>query len=163
MKPKAIAANRTSVGSGSKVGMTHYATSSQSPYDNLYDEIYPSFSNYTNMTTNMTMVDNTKLVYYYSVALRVTVFVGCTLLFFNVCIYFILYYQRAENRTVFSEKKRKVKNDKAHFWLNGYVNKQNCRIWSEANPQVYVETPLHPEKLTVWCALWAGGILLQKR
>ncbi|GFU82188.1 transposable element Tcb2 transposase [Trichonephila clavipes] len=53
--------------------------------------------------------------------------------------------------------------DEAHFWLNGYVNKQNCRFWSEANPQVYVETPLHPEKLTVWCALWAGGILLQKR
>ncbi|GFX18601.1 hypothetical protein TNCV_3310621 [Trichonephila clavipes] len=39
-------------------------------------------------------------------------------------------------------------SDEAHFWLNGYVNKQNCRIWSEANPQVYVETPLHPEKLT---------------
>ncbi|GFX79519.1 hypothetical protein TNCV_825081 [Trichonephila clavipes] len=54
-------------------------------------------------------------------------------------------------------------SDEAPFWLNGYVNKQNCRIWSEANPQVYVETPLHPEKLTVWCALWAGGILLQKR
>ncbi|GFW99504.1 putative transposable element [Trichonephila clavipes] len=49
--------------------------------------------------------------------------------------------------------------DEAHFWLNGYVNKQNCRIWREANPQVYVETPLHPEKLTVWCALWAGGII----
>ncbi|GFX20159.1 hypothetical protein TNCV_1437191 [Trichonephila clavipes] len=56
-----------------------------------------------------------------------------------------------------------VRNDEAHFWLNGYVNKQNCRIWSEANPQLYVETPLHREKLTVWCALWAGGILLQKR
>ncbi|GFX38016.1 uncharacterized protein TNCV_3836151 [Trichonephila clavipes] len=53
--------------------------------------------------------------------------------------------------------------DEAHFWLNGYVNKQDCRIWSEANPQVYVETPLHPETLTVWGALWAGGILLQKR
>ncbi|GFS83230.1 thrombospondin-1 [Trichonephila clavipes] len=50
-------------------------------------------------------------------------------------------------------------SDEAHFWLNGYVNKQNCRIWSEANPQVYVETPLHPKKLTVWCALWAGGII----
>ncbi|GFW71193.1 DUF4817 domain-containing protein [Trichonephila clavipes] len=50
-------------------------------------------------------------------------------------------------------------SDEAHFWLNGYVTKQNCRIWSEANPQVYVETPLHPEKLTVWCALWAGGII----
>ncbi|GFY10563.1 hypothetical protein TNCV_2193841 [Trichonephila clavipes] len=59
--------------------------------------------------------------------------------------------------------KRILFSDEAHFWLNGYVNKQNCRIWTEANPQVYVETPLHPEKLTVWCALWAGGILLQKR
>ncbi|GFT27811.1 hypothetical protein TNCV_10311 [Trichonephila clavipes] len=59
--------------------------------------------------------------------------------------------------------KRILFSDEAHFWLNGYVNKQNCRIWSEVNPQVYVETPLHPEKLTVWCALWAGGILLQKR
>ncbi|GFU34335.1 transposable element Tc3 transposase [Trichonephila clavipes] len=49
--------------------------------------------------------------------------------------------------------------DEAHFWLNGYVNKQNCRIWSEANPQVYVETPLHQEKLTVWFALGAGGII----
>ncbi|GFT53097.1 transposable element Tc3 transposase [Trichonephila clavipes] len=55
--------------------------------------------------------------------------------------------------------KRILFSDEAHFWLNGYVNKQNCRIWSEANPQVYVETPLHPEKLTVWCALWARGII----
>ncbi|GFY10261.1 uncharacterized protein TNCV_2629401 [Trichonephila clavipes] len=59
--------------------------------------------------------------------------------------------------------KRILFSDEAHIWVNGYVNKQNCRIWSEANPQVYIETPLHPEKLTVWCALWAGGILLQKR
>ncbi|GFW91310.1 uncharacterized protein TNCV_737251 [Trichonephila clavipes] len=55
--------------------------------------------------------------------------------------------------------KRILFSDEAHFWLNGYVNKQNCRIWSEPNPQVYVETSLHPEKLTVWCALWAGGII----
>ncbi|GFU59919.1 hypothetical protein TNCV_4726711 [Trichonephila clavipes] len=61
---------------------------------------------------------------------------------------------------------KRVGSDEAHFLLNGYVNKQNCRIWSEANPEVDVETPLHPEKLTVWCVLWAGGIigiLLQKR
>ncbi|GFW56521.1 uncharacterized protein TNCV_1862311 [Trichonephila clavipes] len=55
--------------------------------------------------------------------------------------------------------KRILFSDEAHFWLNGYVSKQNCRSWSEANQQVYVETPLHPEKLTVWCALWAGGII----
>ncbi|GFY11415.1 uncharacterized protein TNCV_3182571 [Trichonephila clavipes] len=55
--------------------------------------------------------------------------------------------------------KRILFSDEAHFWLNGYVNKQNCRIWSRANPQVYVETPLDPEKLTVCCALWASGII----
>ncbi|GFW67654.1 integrase catalytic domain-containing protein [Trichonephila clavipes] len=52
--------------------------------------------------------------------------------------------------------KRILFSDEAHFWLNCYVNKQN---WSEANLQVHVETPLHPEKLIVWCALWAGGII----
>ncbi|GFW19884.1 putative transposable element [Trichonephila clavipes] len=31
--------------------------------------------------------------------------------------------------------KRILFSDEAHFWLNGYVNKQNCRIWSEVNPQ----------------------------
>ncbi|GFV13958.1 transposable element Tc3 transposase [Trichonephila clavipes] len=36
--------------------------------------------------------------------------------------------------------KRILFSDKAHFWLNGYVNKQNCRIWSEANPQVAIIT-----------------------
>ncbi|GFX21279.1 hypothetical protein TNCV_2252271 [Trichonephila clavipes] len=30
--------------------------------------------------------------------------------------------------------KRILFSDEAHFWLNGYVNKQNCSIWSEANP-----------------------------
>ncbi|GFW06987.1 hypothetical protein TNCV_3691831 [Trichonephila clavipes] len=44
--------------------------------------------------------------------------------------------------------KRILFSDEAHFWLKGYVNKQNCLISSEANPQVYVETQLHPEKLT---------------
>ncbi|GFS70314.1 hypothetical protein TNCV_2012291 [Trichonephila clavipes] len=68
---------------------------------------------------------------------------------------------RSSNFLVSSKRLTSFKRpaDEAHFWLNGYVNKQNCRIWSEANPQVYCETPLHPEKLTVWCALWAGGII----
>ncbi|GFX86823.1 transposable element Tc3 transposase [Trichonephila clavipes] len=63
------------------------------------------------------------------------------------------------NQELTMDELTEMYDDEAHFWLNGYVNKQNCRIWSEANPQVYVETPLHPEKLTVWCALWAGGII----
>ncbi|GFW64338.1 transposase [Trichonephila clavipes] len=67
---------------------------------------------------------------------------------------------QARRRSVVPDfHKRILFSDEAHFCFNGYINKQNCHIWSEANPQVYVETPLHPEKLTVWCALWAVGII----
>ncbi|GFX78103.1 uncharacterized protein TNCV_972571 [Trichonephila clavipes] len=55
---------------------------------------------------------------------------------------------------------RYSRGDEAHFWLNEWLRQQTkLPHLSEANPQVYVETPLHPEKLTVWCALWAGGII----
>lgn len=50
-------------------------------------------------------------------------------------------------------------SDEAHFWLNGFVNKQNCRICGENNPQETLEVPLHPEKVTVRCGLHAGGII----
>ncbi|GFW45610.1 transposable element Tcb2 transposase [Trichonephila clavipes] len=43
--------------------------------------------------------------------------------------------------------------------INSIGNRCRQCIQSEANPQVCVETPLHPEKLTVWCALWASGII----
>ena len=49
--------------------------------------------------------------------------------------------------------------NEANFWLNGYVNKKNSRIWSDYNPQPIVETPLNTQKVTVWCALWAEGII----
>ncbi|GFV43439.1 hypothetical protein TNCV_5041 [Trichonephila clavipes] len=60
-----------------------------------------------------------------------------------------VYTSRTQNEPAQQDVYMLPANDEAHFWLNGYVNKQNCRIWSEANPQVYVETPLHKEKLTV--------------
>ncbi|GFT92289.1 uncharacterized protein TNCV_319491 [Trichonephila clavipes] len=56
--------------------------------------------------------------------------------------------------------KRILFSDEAHFWLNGYVNKQNCRIWVKLihkncmSKHRYIQ-----KKLTVWCALWAGGII----
>ncbi|GFV04701.1 tc3a_0 protein [Trichonephila clavipes] len=59
----------------------------------------------------------------------------------------VVEWAQNEIAVVLDFHKRILFSDEAHFWLNGYVNKQNCRIWSEANPQVYVETPLHPEKL----------------
>ncbi|GFW51437.1 uncharacterized protein TNCV_4211151 [Trichonephila clavipes] len=51
------------------------------------------------------------------------------------------------NGSVWNFHKRILFSDEAHFLLNGYVNKQNCRNWSEANPQVYVETPGYVKSL----------------
>ncbi|CAH2099714.1 unnamed protein product [Euphydryas editha] len=50
-------------------------------------------------------------------------------------------------------------SDEAHIMLGGYVNKQNCRIWGSENPKVTVERPLHPQKITVWCFIWSGGVI----
>nr|XP_034195323.1 uncharacterized protein LOC117611486 [Osmia lignaria] len=50
-------------------------------------------------------------------------------------------------------------SNEAHFWLDGFVNKQNCRIWDDSNPQVIQQRPLYPKKITVWCGLWAAGII----
>lgn len=62
-----------------------------------------------------------------------------------------------EHGAEFAEKI--IFSDEAHFHLNGYVNKQNCRIWASENPRVIVEKPLHPTRVTVWCGLWAGGVI----
>lgn len=50
-------------------------------------------------------------------------------------------------------------SDEAHFHLNGYVNKQNCRIWGTENPRALQELPMHPQRCTVWCGFWAGGVI----
>ena len=50
-------------------------------------------------------------------------------------------------------------SDEAHFYLNGYVNKQNYRFWGSENPNVAVSRTLHPQRLTVWAALCAEGII----
>lgn len=52
-----------------------------------------------------------------------------------------------------------ILSDEAHFWLNGFVNKQNCRIWASENPQEIHQSPLYPLKLTVWCGFHAGGVI----
>ena len=33
------------------------------------------------------------------------------------------------------------------------------RYWSATNPNVLLETPLHPQKVTVWCDFHAGGVI----
>ncbi|GFW34217.1 DUF4817 domain-containing protein [Trichonephila clavipes] len=51
--------------------------------------------------------------------------------------------------------KRILFSDEAHFWLNGYVNKQTAAF----GVKLIHKCMPKPEKLTVWCTLWAGGII----
>ena len=55
--------------------------------------------------------------------------------------------------------KDSVQRRSPHFWLNWYVNKQNCRFWSKDQPEELQKLPMPAEKVTVWCGLWAGGII----
>ncbi|CAH2093266.1 unnamed protein product [Euphydryas editha] len=50
-------------------------------------------------------------------------------------------------------------SDEAIFHLNGHVNKQNCRFWSETNPQRLHERPLRSPKLVVCAAISSTGIV----
>ena len=54
---------------------------------------------------------------------------------------------------------KKIISDEARFDLEGYVNKQNCRIWGTENPHAYTEKPTHPKRVTLWCEFWSKGII----
>ena len=42
--------------------------------------------------------------------------------------------------------RKTVFSGEADFWLNGYVNKQNCRFWYEGQSKVLQKLSMHPEK-----------------
>ena len=52
-----------------------------------------------------------------------------------------------------------IMSDEAHFHLNGYVNKQNCRIWGTENPRALHQRQLHPLRCTVWCGIMADKVI----
>ena len=56
-------------------------------------------------------------------------------------------------------KKKIIFSGEAHFDLGGYVNKQNCCIWSTENPHAYIEKLTHPKRITVWFRFWSRGII----
>ncbi|RZC35577.1 hypothetical protein BDFB_015143 [Asbolus verrucosus] len=44
-------------------------------------------------------------------------------------------------------------SDEAWFHLSGYINSQNMRMWSTDNPHIFIESPLHAQKIGVWMAV----------
>uniref|UniRef100_V5GPD3 Transposable element Tc3 transposase n=1 Tax=Anoplophora glabripennis TaxID=217634 RepID=V5GPD3_ANOGL len=56
--------------------------------------------------------------------------------------------------------KRIIFSDEASFYLNGTVNKQNCRYWSDRNPHWMMEAHTqHPQKVNVWAGIVGNRIL----
>jgi len=47
----------------------------------------------------------------------------------------------------------------AHFHLDGYVNKQNYRIWGTEKPSIRTK-PLHPQRGTVWRGICEERLLV---
>ena len=51
-------------------------------------------------------------------------------------------------------------SDEANFFVNGEVNKQNCRYYSRENPHWMDPTKQHScPKVVVWCGLWKSHVL----
>lgn len=45
-------------------------------------------------------------------------------------------------------------SDEATFYLNGNVNRQNCRYWATENPHWMIEVhSQYPKKINVWCGI----------
>ena len=49
--------------------------------------------------------------------------------------------------------------DETHFLLNGFVNKQNFRYRVVENPRILNEKKLHPQRVSVWCAIMCDRIV----
>lgn len=64
---------------------------------------------------------------------------------------------RLQNILIFISEFRLTMSE-VHFFLNGYINKENFPDWSGYSPPEHVQTLSHAVKLMVCCVLWAGGI-----
>lgn len=51
-------------------------------------------------------------------------------------------------------------SDECSFFLNGTVNRHNCRYWSDENPHLFHEVHTqHPEKLNVWVGIYGDCLI----
>lgn len=51
-------------------------------------------------------------------------------------------------------------SDESTFFLNGFVNKHNCRYWDNENPHLFREDHTqHPQKINVWAGILGNEII----
>lgn len=51
-------------------------------------------------------------------------------------------------------------SDECSFFLNGVVNRHNCRYWSDSNPRIYHEVHTQqPQKLNVWAGIFGAHLV----
>ena len=50
-------------------------------------------------------------------------------------------------------------SDESHFYLDQHLNKQNHRYWSDAKPNIFIGKSCHAQKVKVWAALSAEGLI----
>lgn len=51
-------------------------------------------------------------------------------------------------------------SDECSFFLNGTVNRHNCRYWADSNPRIFHEQHTqHPEKLNVWAGIFGDSLV----
>lgn len=51
-------------------------------------------------------------------------------------------------------------SDECSFFLNGTVNRHNCRYWADANPRLFHEVyTQQPQKLNVWAGIFGDNIV----
>lgn len=50
--------------------------------------------------------------------------------------------------------------DECTFYLNGAVNRHNCRYWDDSNPHLFREVHTqYPQKINVWCGILGSHII----
>ena len=52
-----------------------------------------------------------------------------------------------------------ILSDEARFHLDGFVNRQDCRVWGSEKPRAIGEKRTHPQRVTVWRGFWPGGVI----
>lgn len=51
-------------------------------------------------------------------------------------------------------------SDECSFYLNGIVNRHNCRYWSDENPRIFHEVRTqHPQKFNVWVGIYGNHLI----